>query len=147
MSPAPVPPVRRGRCPGVLAPMPTGDGLLVRLHPPGGALTAQQARAVADAARACGNGFLDVTGRGNLQLRGVREESHAALVERLAAVGLVEPVAQAGAEFGAASRQDHALGPGLGSPRIKPRVHLTGKEAEVLAPGTRLLSRTPGTER
>jgi len=69
--------------------MPTGDGLLVRLHPPG-ALTAAQARAVADAARACGNGFLDVTGRGNVQIRGVRAESHGALVERLAAADLVE---------------------------------------------------------
>src|SRR5215211_4260541 len=92
MSPAAVPPVRRGWCPGVLNPMPTGDGLLVRLHPSGGALTAAQARAVAAAARACGNGFLDVTGRGNLQIRGVREERHTALVERLGAVGLVEPI-------------------------------------------------------
>ena len=83
------PPMRRGGCPGVLTPMPTGDGLLVRLHPPG-ALTAAQARAVADAARACGNGFLDVTGRGNVQIRGVRAESHGALVERLAAADLVE---------------------------------------------------------
>ena len=44
------PPMRRGGCPGRSRPMPTGDGLLVRLHPPG-ALTAAQARAVADAAR------------------------------------------------------------------------------------------------
>ena len=86
------PPTRRGWCPGVLNPMPTGDGLLVRLHPSCGALTAAQARAVAAAARACGNGFLDVTGRGNLQIRGVREERHAALVERLGAVGLIEPI-------------------------------------------------------
>ena len=75
--------LRRGWCPGVLRPMPTGDGLLVRLHPPGGALAPAQARAVAEAARACGNGLIDVTGRGNLQLRGVREETHAELVGRL----------------------------------------------------------------
>jgi precorrin-3B synthase len=92
MTRAAAPPTRRGWCPGVLNPMPTGDGLLVRLHPPGGALTAAQARAVAAAARACGNGFLDVTGRGNLQIRGVREERHAALVERLGSVGLIEPI-------------------------------------------------------
>src|SRR4051794_29348776 len=109
------PPTRRGWCPGVLTPMPTDDGLLVRLHPPAGALTADQARAVAGAARACGNGHLDVTGRGNLQIRGVRVESHPALVERLAAVGLVEPAGHAGAGFGAASRQVVALGPGLPS--------------------------------
>ena len=37
--------------PASLRPMRTGDGLLVRLHPPGGALSAEQARAVAAAAR------------------------------------------------------------------------------------------------
>src|SRR5215212_10907076 len=37
--------------------------------------------------------------------------------------------------------------PYLSAYGIKPGVHPTGKEAEVLAPGTRPLSRTPGTER
>ncbi len=31
--------MRRGWCPGTLRPMATGDGLLVRLHPPRNALT------------------------------------------------------------------------------------------------------------
>ncbi len=39
MNRAATPPMRRGWCPGVLRPMPSGDGLLVRVHPPGGALT------------------------------------------------------------------------------------------------------------
>ena len=55
------PSLRRGWCPGARRPMETGDGLLVRVHPPGGALSAAQARALADAAEACGNGLLDVT--------------------------------------------------------------------------------------
>ncbi len=46
---------------------------------------------MADAARACGNGHIDLTGRANLQIRGLRAESHGALVELLAAAGLVEP--------------------------------------------------------
>jgi precorrin-3B synthase len=65
--------------------MPTGDGLLVRLHPALGRLTAGQLRAIATAARSCGNGLLDVTRRGNLQIRGLSKRSHRALVEQLAA--------------------------------------------------------------
>ena len=52
MSAQPVSDRRRGWCPGVRRPMATGDGLLVRLHPFGGRLTADQARLVAEAARA-----------------------------------------------------------------------------------------------
>ena len=61
------------------------------LHPPGGALTAAQARAVADAAPRLGNGLLDVTARANLQIRGVRARATAliALVERRADAGPV----------------------------------------------------------
>jgi precorrin-3B synthase len=71
--------------------MATGDGLLARVHPQGGTLTAQAARAIADAALACGNGLLDGTARGNLQIRGVRQARHAELVTRLEAAGLAEP--------------------------------------------------------
>ncbi len=71
--------------------MPTGDGLLVRLHPPFGRLTSGQLRVIAAAARSCGNGLIDVSSRGNLQIRGISERSHRALVEQLAATGLVGP--------------------------------------------------------
>ncbi|ACA16894.1 nitrite/sulfite reductase hemoprotein beta-component ferrodoxin domain protein [Methylobacterium sp. 4-46] len=84
MNPAP----RRGWCPGVARPMPTGDGLLVRVHPPAGRLTAAQALAVAEGARAFGNGLIDVTARGNLQVRGVGAETHPGLAARLDAAGL-----------------------------------------------------------
>ncbi|AWN47862.1 nitrite reductase [Methylobacterium terrae] len=72
-----IPAPRRGWCPGLARPMPTGDGLLVRLHPVAGRLAADQVRAAARAAREGGNGLLDVTARGNLQIRGVTAESHA----------------------------------------------------------------------
>jgi len=85
-------PVKRGWCPDVLHPMPTGDGLLVRLHPPLGRLTSDQLRVIATAARSCGNGLIDVSSRGNLQIRGLREYSHPALVEQLAAADLVGPL-------------------------------------------------------
>ena len=87
-------PAKRGWCPDILHPMPTGDGLLVRLHPALGRLTAGQLRAIATAARSCGNGLLDVSRRGNLQIRGLSERSHRALVEQFAAAALIGPAGQ-----------------------------------------------------
>ncbi len=86
-----LPPGKRGWCPDLLHPMPTGDGLLVRLYPALGRLTTGQLRTIAMAARSCGNGLLDVSSRGNLQIRGISERSHPALVEQLADAGLVGP--------------------------------------------------------
>src|SRR5882724_8712211 len=64
----------RGACPGLLAPMQTGDGLLVRIVP--------QPRVDIDAfialcALACrhGNGVMEITARGNLQVRGLTVQS------------------------------------------------------------------------
>ena len=85
------PHMRRGWCPGVRRPMETGDGLLVRVHPPGGGLTASQARLIAAAAETHGNGHLDITARGNLQIRGVSDGTYPALLRRLDEAGLVEP--------------------------------------------------------
>lgn len=82
--------MRRGWCPGTLRPMLTGDGLLVRLHPPRNALTPDQLAYVAELASRHGNGQVEVSGRGNLQLRGIRAEAHPALVEALLAQGLVD---------------------------------------------------------
>jgi precorrin-3B synthase len=71
--------------------METGDGLLVRVHPPGGVMSAAACRLVADCAESFGNGLLDVTARGNLQIRGVALEGWPDLLARLDAAGLVEP--------------------------------------------------------
>ncbi len=68
--------------------MPTGDGLLARIHPPLGVLTLAQARAVAEGARRHGNGHLDLTARANLQIRGVSEATQDALATLLDAAGL-----------------------------------------------------------
>ena len=56
-----------------------------------GRLTADQARLIAQAAREYGNGHLDITARGNLQIRGVRAETYPGLLARLDREGLVEP--------------------------------------------------------
>ncbi|MGO4704604.1 precorrin-3B synthase [Microvirga sp. 2MCAF38] len=81
-------PHTRGWCPGMLRPMQTGDGLLVRLHPPLGILNAARMRSIAEAARRFGNGLIDVSSRGNLQIRGVTDETHPALVEHLLRAGV-----------------------------------------------------------
>ncbi|WP_227650486.1 hypothetical protein, partial [Klebsiella pneumoniae] len=47
--------LRRGWCPGALRPMATGDGLLVRVHPPAGRLSVADLRLVARLARDTGN--------------------------------------------------------------------------------------------
>ncbi|WDZ78983.1 precorrin-3B synthase [Ensifer adhaerens] len=63
--------MRRGACPSLAAPMQTGDGLLVRLKPGDDSLTIPKIIALAAAAERFGNGIIEITARGNLQLRGL----------------------------------------------------------------------------
>ncbi len=80
----------KGWCPSALRPMLSGDGLVVRLRPRGGRLSAKQAAGIAELARRCGNGLIDLTGRANLQIRGVSEKSHPLLIVGLDRLGLVD---------------------------------------------------------
>jgi precorrin-3B synthase len=83
-------PAAKGWCPGAYRPMASGDGLIVRVRPLLARLTAEQALGLCAAARAHGSGLIDLTSRANLQLRGVREESHQALIDDLWALGLLD---------------------------------------------------------
>jgi precorrin-3B synthase len=74
----------------------SGDGLVVRVRPRLGRLTAAQARGVCAAAQRYGNGTLDLTSRGNLHLRGVSAEGYPRLLASLDALGVID--ADAGAE-------------------------------------------------
>ncbi|MEU3456856.1 precorrin-3B synthase [Micromonospora sp. NPDC006766] len=74
------------RCPGVLRAHEAADGLLVRIRVPGGRLSVPQLRRLAMAARRDADGALELTSRGNVQLRGI-PDPHA--VDRIAEV-LVE---------------------------------------------------------
>ncbi len=65
-------PRRRGACPGLSVPMPTGDGLLARLMPTG-PVRLDAFRALCASARRHGNGTIEVTARGSLQVRGLSE--------------------------------------------------------------------------
>jgi precorrin-3B synthase len=67
-------PLRRGACPGLSAPMPTGDGLLVRLVP-ADAMPLDAFIGLCAAARSHGNGTMEVTARGSLQVRGLTSAS------------------------------------------------------------------------
>ncbi|MFG6517299.1 precorrin-3B synthase [Sulfitobacter sp. 1A13496] len=83
-------PAIKGWCPGALRPMLSGDGLVVRLRVPQGRLTPAQARGVAGLATRYGNGMLDLSNRGNLQLRGVDPARHEGLIEALRALALID---------------------------------------------------------
>ncbi len=80
---------RRGACPTLARPMPTGDGLLARLRPQGGILTVDQCAQLAQAALLCGNGLLEVTARGSLQIRGLRPETVDPFAEAVDAAGII----------------------------------------------------------
>ncbi|CAO3429698.1 precorrin-3B synthase [Azospirillum argentinense] len=88
------PPRRRGMCPGVLAPMEVGDGLLVRVRVPAGVLPAASAARIAELGRRYGNGLVDLSHRGNLQLRGVATADMEALIAELRALGYVSEDAE-----------------------------------------------------
>ncbi len=79
-----------GWCPSVLRPMPLDDGLMVRIRVPGGALSAAQAEGLAELAERFGAGVIELTNRANLQVRGLSEADHAALVPELEALGLAQ---------------------------------------------------------
>ena len=65
---------RRGACPGLSTPMPTGDGLLVRLLPIG-TIALDALAALCEAAQAHGNGVVEITSRGSIQVRGLAPDS------------------------------------------------------------------------
>ncbi|MDM9624859.1 precorrin-3B synthase [Rhizobium sp. S152] len=89
------PAMRRGACPTLSAPMPTGDGLLARLRPASGNLTIGQFRLLALAAFRSGNGIIEITARGSLQIRGVRAETIATLSSDVTAAGISVPAGPA----------------------------------------------------
>lgn len=85
----------KGWCPGVLRPMQSGDGLLVRVRPWCGALRLDEAQGLADASERFGNGHIDLTRRANLQIRGLSDASVQRLQEAVDRLGLVDRDAEA----------------------------------------------------
>ncbi|MEU1282177.1 precorrin-3B synthase [Streptomyces sp. NPDC005805] len=80
---------RGDACPGALRLHTADDGALARIRVPAGVLDARQAYALADAADRLGDGALDITSRGNLQLRGLGASCGGELAALLDTVGLL----------------------------------------------------------
>ncbi len=83
-------PTIKGWCPGALQPMQSGDGLIVRLKIPLGIVGTALARKIADWSRRCGNGVIELSARGNLQLRGVSPEGLVTLQAAMAEADLLD---------------------------------------------------------
>jgi precorrin-3B synthase len=80
-------PQRRGACPGLSAPMPTGDGLLARLLPTD-TISLATFVALCEAARTYGNGIVEVTSRSSIQVRGLSETSALQFADAIAALDI-----------------------------------------------------------
>lgn len=92
------------RCPTAIALHPAADGLIARVRVPGGRLTAEQAvllarwaRPTSDELGAASLERIEITGRGNFQIRGLRAEQAGPLAAALHGAGLLpsEPHDQA----------------------------------------------------
>lgn len=76
-------------CPGALRVHQAADGGLARVRIPGGTLTGRQWQALIAAAQELGNGQLELTSRGNVQVRGLGVGDETPLGTRLADAGLL----------------------------------------------------------
>jgi precorrin-3B synthase len=77
----------RGSCPGVVTPMQTGDGLLARIisNEP---IAIDALCSLSDAAEAQGNGIIEVTQRGSLQVRGLTAASAPRFAQIVLSLGI-----------------------------------------------------------
>ena len=74
-------------CPGALQVHQAADGALVRVRLPGGSITSAQLAALASVSTQLGSGTLELTARGNIQLRAISDVTSAA--EAIAAAALL----------------------------------------------------------
>ena len=91
----PTPPPRTGPdgCPGALQVHAAADGGLVRVRVPGGVLAAPQLAALTRLSGQFSDGSLELTSRGNVQLRGVAPGAEVSLAAGLQAAGLLPSAA------------------------------------------------------
>jgi precorrin-3B synthase len=74
-------------CPGALQVHQAADGALARIRLPGGMITAAQLATLADVSSRLGSGTLELTARGNVQVRGITDVT--AVGDVIAAAGLL----------------------------------------------------------
>ena len=80
-------------CPGILDLHEARDGHVARIRLPGGYASPGRLRAVAALASRFGDGSVDLTARGNVQLRGLRPDDAEAISRRAEATGLLPSAA------------------------------------------------------
>ena len=78
---------RRGACPALFAPMQTGDGLLARILP-AERVTPEAFVAFCTTAQRHGNGTIEISARGSLQVRGLTAASAPSFADEVAALGV-----------------------------------------------------------
>jgi precorrin-3B synthase len=90
-SPTTSPESRAGedRCPGALRLAEVADGYLARVRLPGGFVTGKQLRVLAGLATELGDGRIELTSRGNVQLRALAADAAEPLTEALTQAGLL----------------------------------------------------------
>ncbi|WP_054308120.1 precorrin-3B synthase [Mesorhizobium sp. 1M-11] len=79
---------RRGACPALSTPMQTGDGLLVRLNPVAGGLSPKALIGLSESAARHGNGIMEITARGSIQIRGLTAASASQLAADVNALSI-----------------------------------------------------------
>ncbi len=77
------------RCPGALRLIEAADGLLARVRLPGGFVTGEQLRVLAGLATELGDGRVELTSRGNVQLRALTADAAEPLTAALTRAGLL----------------------------------------------------------
>lgn len=86
----PDPRLVKGWCPGARRPMETGDGFLVRVRISAGIVSSDLANELAALSREYGNELIDLSQRGNLQLRGIRVDDLHPVLTRLEDLGVLD---------------------------------------------------------
>jgi precorrin-3B synthase len=80
-------------CPGIIDLHSARDGQVARIRLPGGYAGATRLRSLAAIAAGCGDGNVDLTARGNVQVRGIRSGQEGRLEQRAAAAGFLPSAA------------------------------------------------------
>ena len=80
---------RADRCPGAVRLLAAADGHLARVRMPGGFVTGDQLKALAGLAVELGDGRIELTSRGNVQLRALAADAAEPLTSALEAAGLL----------------------------------------------------------
>jgi precorrin-3B synthase len=76
-------------CPGILDLHEARDGLVARIRLPGGYVSSARLASVAALASRFGDGRVDLTARGNVQIRGIQPDAATGMAQRATAVGLM----------------------------------------------------------